>query len=78
MLAVTLMVPASEAGMSAALDVMLPSRAFSVDTVGCAPGPHRVRKPSAAGGTTVAFSEKPAAVGGMAQMGWKAIVKNRP
>src|SRR5438309_11933233 len=64
----TLTAPDKDAGTKAALATILPSPAFNVETVGCAPSPHRVRKPKAAGGTTVAFSEYAPAVAGMPQV----------
>src|SRR5713101_4182367 len=52
------MLPLIDAGTIAAFAVMLASDAFNVDTLGCgAPAGHSDRKPSGAGGTTVAFNE---------------------
>ena len=47
--------PVAEAGTKAALATMVPSPALSVETTGCVPDPHRVRKLMEAGGTTVAL-----------------------
>src|ERR1035438_10487791 len=57
--------PPPPAGTSAAFATIAPSREFSVETRGCAPLPHNVRKLSGPGGTTVAFSEYARAVPGM-------------
>src|SRR5690242_8570368 len=68
LLANALTPPFTDAGTSAALATTEPSPAFSVETVGWLPEPHRVRKPRPAGGTTVALSEKPPAVTGIPQL----------
>src|ERR1035438_9330299 len=57
--------PLTPAGTSAAFATIAPSVAFNVETRGCAPLPHNVRKLSGPGGTTVAFSEYACAVPGM-------------
>src|ERR1700678_2833085 len=50
-------------GTIAMLEVMKPSRAFSVETVGwCSPSGHKVRKGMDPGGTTVALKMYAAAV----------------
>ncbi len=60
------MAPPAPADTIAALATMLPSSAFNVETPGCAPPvPHSDRKPSGAGGTTVAFNEYALADDGM-------------
>src|SRR5580765_3943175 len=64
-LAKALTEPILDAGTSAALATMLPSPAFSVETVGWPPPPHKLRNPSPAGGTTVALSENAPAYAGM-------------
>src|ERR1035441_10554703 len=57
--------PLTPAGTSAAFATIAPSREFSVETRGCAPLPHNVRKLRDPVGTTVAFSEYACAVPGM-------------
>src|ERR1019366_2051623 len=60
--------PLTPAGTSAAFATIAPSREFSVETRGCAPLPHNVRKLSDPVGTTVAFVEYAFAVEGMPQV----------
>src|SRR5436190_10302525 len=59
--------PPIPAGTSAALARTEPSTEFRVETVGWFPPPHNERKPSGAGGTTVAFNENACAPAGTVQ-----------